>query len=73
MVCAALKVWPKFAQFLVCNPCQFFQSSTILVELFLYHGFSLWCFFYSFNSVLFSAFLQGEFEASYILEIKIYR
>ena len=26
MVCPPLKHEPKFVQFLVCNPCQFFQS-----------------------------------------------
>ena len=33
MVCASLKVKPKFVQFLVWNPRHIFQSSTILVSL----------------------------------------
>ena len=30
---SAVQVQPKFVQFLICNLCPFFQSSTILVPL----------------------------------------
>ena len=55
------KVWPKFLNFVVCNPCQSSPSLTILVPQLWFIVISL-VFFYLFK-VLFSGFLQlkGKF------------
>ena len=69
MVCTSLKVQPRFVQFLVWNPCQFFQSSTILVPLWFiftkWYIFTKYGVFLQFQLSIVSAFLQfrGEFVA----------
>ena len=58
-----LEVKPKFFKLVVCNPCRFSPSFTILVPSSLLH--SLWCFFLSFIN-------YRDFQISFNLKAILY-